>query len=140
MPTKTKAQVHMDDRMVSNSELLALLEEREDLKEGASAFRNKDKDAKNAIIKLGEEPPYRIGRFIPTSRENTRLRAGVLNALRVGKASAITGRIKKSDLTAGDISSGSTILAIIIAVYWSVLMIFLPERYYLPQLAHYLSF
>jgi len=68
MVTKTKAQVHMEDRLVSNSELLALLEERETLKEGALAFRNKDKDTKNAIIKLGEEPPYRIGRFIITQK------------------------------------------------------------------------
>jgi hypothetical protein len=68
--TKTKAQIHMEDRMVSNSELLALLEERETLKEGATAYRDKDKATKNAIIALGEEPPYRIGRFIITRKEH----------------------------------------------------------------------
>lgn len=68
MATETKAQIGMEDRIVSNSELLALLEEREHLKEGAAVYRAKDKAAKEAIIKLGEEPPYRIGRFLITKK------------------------------------------------------------------------
>jgi hypothetical protein len=60
----------MDDRIVSNSELLDLLEQRETAKVGAANYRAKDKDAKEAIIKLGEEPPYRIGRFIITKRSH----------------------------------------------------------------------
>ena len=71
MATKNKAQIGMDDRIISNSELLALLEERESLREAARAFRNKDKDAKDAVMKLDEPMPYRIGRFIisETKRE-----------------------------------------------------------------------
>jgi len=70
MPTKKKAQIGMDEKIVSNSELLALLEERETLKEGASRFRAKDKEAKDAILKLDEEPPYRIGGFLITKKNH----------------------------------------------------------------------
>lgn len=67
---KKKAQVSMDDRIVSNSELLALLEEREHLKDGVAAYRAKDKQTKDAITKLGEEMPYRCGRFIITEAKH----------------------------------------------------------------------
>ena len=70
MAAKKKAQVSMDDRVVTNSELLALLEERETLKEGAARYREKDKQTKDAIQKLDEPMPYRVGRFIITSRQH----------------------------------------------------------------------
>ncbi len=64
MTSKKRAQIGMEDRVVSNSELLTLLEERETLKEGAKAFRAKDKHTKDTIKGLDEPMPYRVGRFL----------------------------------------------------------------------------
>ena len=63
MPAKKKAQVGLEDRIVSNSELLALLEDRELMKEGVRSYRQKDKAVKAAIVELGEETPFRIGPY-----------------------------------------------------------------------------
>ncbi len=75
-PTKTakKSQLSMDEKQVSNSELLALLEEREDKKEAvrevAQEYRDIDKQTKELIAKLATdpkyEPPYRVGPFLIT--------------------------------------------------------------------------
>ena len=74
MPTKKTAQVSMDDRQVSNSELLALLEEREHVKASASevnsAYREKDKAVKDTITKLGEKLPFRCGPYLISERKN----------------------------------------------------------------------
>lgn len=62
---KKQAQIALEDRIISNSELLALLEEREHLKEAARAtvktYREKDKQTQKAIEKLNEAMPYRCG-------------------------------------------------------------------------------
>jgi hypothetical protein len=61
---RTKAQIGMDDKIVSNPELEALLEKREKLKEGQAAYRAVDKEAKEKLLKEPTIPPYRIGRFV----------------------------------------------------------------------------
>ncbi len=73
MAAKKKAQMSMDDRVVSNSEVLALLEEREDKRDALAAFRKADKDAKEAVKKLiadGEKPPFRIGPYLISQKEH----------------------------------------------------------------------
>lgn len=62
--TKPEAQIGMEDKFVQNQELEDLLEKRESLKEGASAYREADKAAKGAITAEPTEPPYRVGRFM----------------------------------------------------------------------------
>lgn len=64
MATKTKAQIHMDDKILDNPELLRLLEDRQELKRGVSEYRAMDKKAKAMIATIQTPTPYRVGRFI----------------------------------------------------------------------------
>ena len=61
---KMKAQIKMDDNWVKNPEVEAILEKRQSLKQGATDYRNADKEAKTAVAGIPNAKPYRIGRFI----------------------------------------------------------------------------
>lgn len=71
MVTKAKPQIGLEDKIVTNPELLALLEDRQERKTQAKEYRAVDKKAKEAINALNEVPPYRIGRFL-ISRETVK--------------------------------------------------------------------
>jgi len=74
LPTKTKPQIGLEDKIVTNPDLEALLEDRQLRKAQAKEYRATDKKAKEAINALNEVPPYRIGRFI-ISRETTKAKS-----------------------------------------------------------------
>ena len=61
---KAKAQISMDDRIVKDGELEALLENRQTLKGGIADYRQADKDARKKIGMVSVEMPFRCGRFI----------------------------------------------------------------------------
>ena len=64
MGTKVTEQISMEDVIIENPELLDLLEKRQALKEGVSAYRHADKEAKKKIETMTPPPPFRIGRFV----------------------------------------------------------------------------
>ena len=64
MATKTKSQIHFDDRIIDNPELEKLLDERQDLKQYTKQYRQADKKAKDKIREISEQTPYRVGRYI----------------------------------------------------------------------------
>jgi len=68
--TRAKAQIHMEDVVVRDSELEDLLEDRQAAKEAASdansAAKTAEKAAQDKIAALGNKPPYRVGRFMIT--------------------------------------------------------------------------
>ena len=64
MATKKQAQIRLDDRILQEPEIEAMLENRQDLKEGATAFRKADKEVKSKLSSLNQPMPFRIGRFI----------------------------------------------------------------------------
>ncbi len=64
MAVKKKAQIRLDDNMVDNPELLAVLEERQRLKGVVSEYRKKDNVAKSMIEKANLPIPCRVGRFV----------------------------------------------------------------------------
>ena len=68
MVTKAKAQVSFDDKIVKDDELEELLEKRQSLKQGVTAFREADKEARKKIGKVTVTPPFRCGRFIIAER------------------------------------------------------------------------
>ena len=61
---KAQPQQELGETLVENTELLALLEERETLKEGATAYRGKDKEVKTALAGVEAKTPFRVGRFV----------------------------------------------------------------------------
>lgn len=61
---KAQPQHALGETVVENTELLALLEERETLKQGAADYRAKDKEAKGALAGVEEKTPFRVGRFV----------------------------------------------------------------------------
>ncbi len=61
---KTQPQHELGETVVENTEVLALLEERETLKEGAASYRTADKAAKGALAGMEAKVPFRIGRFV----------------------------------------------------------------------------
>ena len=67
---KERSQISMDDKWVKNPELEALLEKRQELKEGVSAYRKADKEAKEKLKTEQTPVPYRIGRFIINKTEH----------------------------------------------------------------------
>ena len=64
MTTKAKAQISMDDKIVHDDELEALLEKRQSLKQEIADFREADKNARKKIGMVSVEMPFRCGRFI----------------------------------------------------------------------------
>jgi len=54
----------MDDRIIHDDELEELLETRQDLKEGVTAYREADKEARKKIGTVTAPMPFRCGRFI----------------------------------------------------------------------------
>lgn len=65
MPTsKTQEQHELGETLVENTDLQALLEERETLKDGAAQYRSKDKEVKTARAGVETPTPFRIGRFV----------------------------------------------------------------------------
>jgi len=64
MGPKPKAQIGMDDNIVQNPDLEALLDKREGLKEYTAEYRKVDKDAKAKIATITTPMPYRVGRFL----------------------------------------------------------------------------
>lgn len=69
MVTKTRAQIHMDDKIIENPELEKLLEDRQELKGSVSEYRKADKAAKYKILSIATPTPYRVGRFIITKKD-----------------------------------------------------------------------
>ena len=61
---KAQPQHELGETVVENTEVLALLEERETLKEGAASYRTADKAAKGALAGMEAKVPFRIGRFV----------------------------------------------------------------------------
>ena len=86
MATKVRAQISMDDKVVSNLELEKLLEERQELKQSVSNYSKADKKAKAEIQKVQTPLPFRIGRFIIGKQEV----AAKSVAFETGKATRIT--------------------------------------------------
>lgn len=70
MVTRTKpketAQIHFDEKVIRDPELEQLLDERETAKQATKTYRSLDKEAKAKIAELGDDPPYRVGRFLIT--------------------------------------------------------------------------
>ena len=66
---KERSQVGFEDQWVKNPELEALLEKRQELKQGASDYRKADKEAKGKLKTEQTPVPYRIGRFVITKSE-----------------------------------------------------------------------
>jgi len=64
MATKLKAQIHMEDNIVQNDDLEALLEDRQEKKQSAADYRKVDKKAKEKLATIQTPKPFRIGRFI----------------------------------------------------------------------------
>jgi len=64
MATKMKAQIHMEDNIVKDDALEALLEDRQEKKQSASDYRKADKKAKDKIGTIQTAKPFRCGRFI----------------------------------------------------------------------------
>jgi len=62
--TKVKPQIHMDDVVLNDDELLQMLEEREEKKSAASEYKSFDKKVKDKINSLSTPPPFRLGRFL----------------------------------------------------------------------------
>ena len=62
--TKAKAQIHMEETILNNPELLEMLEEREAAKEGVRKYKSIDKEVKDKIGTLPGKPPFRLGRFV----------------------------------------------------------------------------
>lgn len=63
---RNKSQLHMDDKVIEDSELSQMLEDREEAKAGVKAYREIDKKVKAKIESMDVQPPYRIDRFIIT--------------------------------------------------------------------------
>lgn len=61
---KAQPQHELGENVVENPDLLALLEAREELKEGAASYRTADKAAKGALAGVEEKTPFRVGRFV----------------------------------------------------------------------------
>jgi hypothetical protein len=55
--------------MVDDKELLKLLDSREELKASVSDYRKADKKAKDRIKSMEQPMPFRIGRYIISSKE-----------------------------------------------------------------------
>jgi hypothetical protein len=72
MPSKLKerSQISMDDTFLKDPELEALLEKRQELKQGVSDYRAADKAAKAKLATVTQPMPYRIGRFIISKSEH----------------------------------------------------------------------
>ena len=64
MSGKVDEQTSMDETVIENEELEQLLEERQDLKQSVSDFRQKDKAAKTIIQGIETPTPFRVGRFV----------------------------------------------------------------------------
>lgn len=64
MVTKVRPQIHMEDTIIEDKELLELLERRQSLKVGATNYRKADKEAKGKVSAMQDKMPFRVGRFI----------------------------------------------------------------------------
>lgn len=62
--SKVKEQLGLQDVIVEDTELEQLLEKRQSLKEGVSAYNKADKEAKVKIETIQTPTPYRVGRFV----------------------------------------------------------------------------
>ena len=69
MVTKTKAQIHMDEKIVEDAELEHMLEDRQELKQSVAEYRKVDKDVKSRLRSIGTPAPYRVGRFVISKRD-----------------------------------------------------------------------
>ena len=67
MGAKTKAQIGLDDQIIHDNELEGALEERQQLKEDAAAYRKADKEVKIKVAALEDKMPFRCGRFFISS-------------------------------------------------------------------------
>lgn len=67
-PPRKQAQIGLEDKIINNPELEALLEERQELKPGVSEYRAADKKAKEAVLAIDTPTPFRVGRFIITKQ------------------------------------------------------------------------
>ena len=67
---KAQPQHGLGETVVENTELLALLEERETLSQGKRDYNAKDKEAKAMLAGIEAKTPFRVGRFV-ISRQTT---------------------------------------------------------------------
>ena len=67
---KDKPQHELGETVVENTELLALLEERETLKQGKADYEAANKRAKEMLAGIETPAPFRVGRFV-ISRQAT---------------------------------------------------------------------